>query len=177
MPGVKPHGSELWAGHADELLCGQAICWTTWAIIGVLVVLGLLVFNSFPDYGSQHSWYDISPDHPHVHLSNRLTLRCPDKSLTMRQFQTSSLSQADASEIIFYKPQRNLILASQCAVYTERETTMLRPDCAIMVTTQQEIKHKCQYLATVCCCSCSKTSQRCAGTIKHSYVTCTAIRL
>ncbi len=34
----------------------QAICWTTWAIIGVLLTLGLLVFNAFPDYASQHSW-------------------------------------------------------------------------------------------------------------------------
>lgn len=34
----------------------QAVCWTTWAIIGLLVTLGLLVFNAFPDYDNQHSW-------------------------------------------------------------------------------------------------------------------------
>ncbi|CAK0786854.1 hypothetical protein CVIRNUC_010068 [Coccomyxa viridis] len=35
---------------------GRAICWTTWAIIGALVAVGLMVFNAFPDYNSQHSW-------------------------------------------------------------------------------------------------------------------------
>jgi hypothetical protein len=35
----------------------QAFVWTTWAIIAVMLILGLLVFNAFPDYTSQRSWY------------------------------------------------------------------------------------------------------------------------
>ncbi|CAL8465267.1 g4802 [Coccomyxa elongata] len=35
---------------------GRALVWTTWALIGILLVLAIMVFNSFPDYRSQKSW-------------------------------------------------------------------------------------------------------------------------
>ena len=58
-PGERIQGqtsTTSWLVPADGALPVQAICWTTWAIIGVLVVVGLMVFNAFPDYNSQHSW-------------------------------------------------------------------------------------------------------------------------
>lgn len=36
----------------------QALVWTTWALIGLLLLLAVLVFNSFPDYRSQKSWWE-----------------------------------------------------------------------------------------------------------------------
>ena len=61
----------------------QAICWTTWAIIGLLLTLGLLVFNAFPDYDSQHSWYCI-PSTP------------PDKRVTCDNAPCSSLARVQS---------------------------------------------------------------------------------
>ena len=53
----------------------QAICWTTWAIIGLLVAVGLMVFNAFPDYNSQHSWCAGfgSSVHSHVYAQSCYT--------------------------------------------------------------------------------------------------------
>ena len=61
----------------------QAICWTTWAIIGLLLTLGLLVFNAFPDYDSQHSWYCI-------------TSTPPDKRVTCDSAPCSSLARVQS---------------------------------------------------------------------------------
>lgn len=40
----------------------QAVVWGTWAIIALMLILGVLVFNAFPDYTSQKSWCDPSPN-------------------------------------------------------------------------------------------------------------------
>ena len=41
-------------------LSGQAVVWTTWAIIAALLLLASMVFNLFPDYSSPHSWCALS---------------------------------------------------------------------------------------------------------------------